>query len=334
MCRLVLVLSTIAALAGSSPGAAAPPTPERVGQIEDIRDIVLYDGKAVVRSGTGDYRLASLPDGQLALAPVPPKAVRARPAGLLPQSEPVAGSRNVRLVWLAEPTDRYRHGVLGDPLEASALKVETASGEILSHDLSPSSVFEDLTPRLADIDGDGRDEIVVVRSYLESGSAVAVFGVRGNRLERLAESAPIGTPFRWLNPVGAADFDGDGETEVAVVLTPHIGGILVFYRRAGDRLVEIGRVGGVSTHAIGSTVLGMSAVLDLDGDGVSEVLLPDQTHHSLVAIGFADGGFAERWSIPHDRRVITSLVVADIDGQGGADVVYGLADGSVMAIRR
>ncbi len=41
-----------------------------------------------------------------------------------------------------------------------------------------------------------------------------------------------------------------------------------------------------------------------------------------------------RWSIENAERIVTSLVLADVDGEGAADIVYGLADGSVIAIRR
>lgn len=331
-----LVTVFLVALAGSAAGHddARVPVPQRVGQVAGIRDVVARDGAAIVTSANGEYRLVSLPEGRFALAPVPPEPVTALPADLLPNSLVVAGGRDIRSAWLAQPTDRYAHGVFGDRREASVLKIETGSGEILSYSLSPQSVFEDRAPRLADIDGDGRDEILVVHSYLDRGAALALFGRRGGRLARLAESAPIGVAQRWLNPVGAGDFDGDGSVELAVVRTPHIGGILILYRWLGDALVEIARRAGVSNHAMGSTVLGMSAILDLDGDGADEILLPDQQHRTLFAFGFSDGTLAARWGIAHGERIVTSLALANVDGDGAPDVVYGLQDGSVMLLRR
>lgn len=307
-----------------------------LGRVDGLKDIGMVDGVPVLRAEAGDYQILLLPDGKLALAPLPPGGEDAAPgpADIIPHASIVAGSRDIRAAWFASPTNRYGHGVLGDRIEAAALKIETTAGEILSYRLSEDSVFEDLTPRLADLDGDGDDEVIAVRSYQDRGAAVALFGIREGELVRLAESDPVGLPFRWLNPVGAGDFDGDGKSEIAVIRTPHIGGILILYRWQGDRLEEIDRMPGFSSHAIGSTVLGMSAVIDLDGDGAHEILVPDQDRTSLRAVGYAGGKFRTLWSVPNDFSVATSIVTARLDGHGGKDILYGLADGSVMLLRR
>ncbi len=313
---------------------AGPPSISDIGRIGGLRDIFLRDGVVIVRGEAGDYEIATLPGGKIALAPVAPPEVVAAPSDIIPHAKVIEGVRNIRATWLAGPTKRYSHGVLGDAVEASALKVELANGGIVSLELAEDSVFEDLTPRIADVDGDGSDEIIVVRSYLSRGAAVAVYRLAGGKLFRQAESDPIGQAFRWLNPVGTGDFDGDGRTEIAVVETPHIGGILIFYRIEGDRLVEIARRPGFSTHAMGSTVLGMAAVLDLNGDGASDVVLPDQGQKVLKAVSYANGEFKTLWSIPNDTRIVTSVVVSDIDGKGSPDLVYGLADGRVILVAR
>jgi hypothetical protein len=316
--------------------AGLGPQPVLLGKVGGLKDIVIVDNVPILRAASGDYQILHLPDGKLALAPMPApiRDILPAPSDIIPQAPIIQGTRDIRAAWFASPTERYDHGVLGDRIEAAALKVETAAGEILSHELSGESVFEDLTPRLADIDGDGRDEIVAVRSYVNRGAAVALYGIRGGELVRLAESHPIGLPHRWLNPVGAGDFDGDGMSEVAIVQTPHIGGILIFYRWQGARLTETTRRFGFSTHAMGSTVLGMSAMLDIDGDGAEDILVPDQGRTDLKAISYAGGAFRILWSVPNDARIVTSIVTAALDGHGGTDILYGLADGSVMLLAR
>lgn len=334
MRRIAAFVALFGVLLAHQPASAGDggPQPVELGRIDGLQDILLRDGVVLLRAASGDYGILSLPRGKPALAPMPPPEQGPVPMDIIPHAAVVSGARDIAAAWLAGPTGLYGHGILGDAIEASALKVETRDGRILSYRLAAKSVFEDLTPRLADIDGDDRDEIVVVRSHVDAGAAVAVFGLREGKLVLVAESEPIGQPNRWLNPVGAGDFDGDGRTEIAVVRTPHIGGILILYRIEGDRLVEIARRSGYSTHAIGSTVLGMAAVLDLDGDGADDIVLPDQARRTLHAVAFAGGTFRTIWKVPGRERIATSVVAADFDGNGRPDLVYGLADGSVRLL--
>ncbi len=336
MRRSALVVAVIVALIlpESADSAGLGPRPVEVGRVAGLQDILLRDGAVLVRATSGDYQIVALPDGKLGLAPVPPAEKTPIPSDIIPHSAIVPGVHDIKAVWLAGPTGRYDHGVLGDAIEAAALKVETGAGKILSYQLPSYAVFEDLTPRLADLDGDGRDEIVVVRSSAGAGAAVVVLGIRDDKLDLIAESQAIGLSHRWLNPVGAGDFDGDGRKEIAVVQTPHIGGVLILYRIEGRRLVEFAREAGYSTHAIGSTVLGMAAVLDLDGDGADDILLPDQTRSELFGIGYVGGMLRVFWAVPNPEKIVTSVVVSDVDANGVPDVLYGLSDGSVWMLPR
>lgn len=333
---LLLILLPALFAPAMARSAGHGPRPVLLGTVDGLKDIVIVDGAPVLKAEVGDYQILRLPDGKLALAPLPTaeEGIMPAPSDIIAHASIVKGTRDIRAAWFALPTERYDHGVLGDRIEAAALKVETASGAVLSHELTDKSVFEDLTPRLADIDGDGRDEIIAVHSYQNGGAAVALFGIRNGGLVRLAESDPVGLPHRWLNPIGAGDFDGDGTSGIAVIRTPHIGGILILYRWAGKRLMETARRSGFSSHVMGSTVLGMSALLDLDGDGGQDILVPDQDRTTLKAVSNTGGDIRILWSIPNGERIVTSIVTADLDGHGEADIVYGLADGSVLMLPR
>jgi hypothetical protein len=205
----------------------------------------------------------------------------------LPDGRTGSGRNDVALAWLAGPTARYAHGVLGDAIEAGALGVRLREGRELRFELDEDSVFEDLEPRVADLNGDGRDEIVVVRSRRDAGASLLILGVRNEAVQPLAESPPIGIPHRWLNPLGAADVDGDGRLDLLVVLTPHIGGTLVGYEYGGGRLKEKWRLPGFSNHVIGSRELALHAFHDVDGDGILDVVLPAADRRTLRILSFA-----------------------------------------------
>jgi hypothetical protein len=174
------------------------------------------------------------------------------------QAEPTLTVLDAALV---SPTGRYDHAVLGDALEWGALDLSIATCDTTGCKtqadrraritLPQDRVFEDVTARLADIDGDGRSEVVVVETDLSLGASLAVYGPEG----RIAATGFIGRRHRWLAPAGIADFDGDGRVEIAYVDRPHLVAELVYVRLEGSRLVELRRVPDLTNHRIGDSVI-------------------------------------------------------------------------------
>lgn len=264
-----------------------------------------------------------------------PETANLRPSGdALPDGTFAIGIHDIAGAWLIAPTTRYDHAVLGDAIEAGGLRARLRDGRELDYVLPSDSVFEALRPWVIDLDGDDRDEIIVVRSYLDAGAALAVYGVRDGVIVWLTETDPIGLPYRWLNPAGIGDFDGDGGLEIAYVETPHIGGILHVLSFEGGRLRREGRLPGFSNHAMGSRALGLSAVLDLDGDGAQELILPAAGRRKLRIVSFAGGEFRELGGIEHHAAIETHFQRRDRDGNGRADIAYGLADGTLVELLR
>jgi len=145
------------------------------------------------------------------------------------------------------PTARYDHGVLGDAIEWGALVLTLSDGAERRFVLPDDMVFEDTAPRLADLDGDGAPEVVVVESSLTLGARLAVWGAQGRR----AATPHIGRPHRWLAPAGIADLDGDGRVEIAYVDRPHLAKTLRVWRLSGGGLRHVADLDGVTNHRIG-----------------------------------------------------------------------------------
>jgi hypothetical protein len=237
----------------------------------------------------------------LLISVTPPSNARSR-VTVLPDAPPAFHAWPIRAT-LAAPTDRYPHNVLGPIPGYGELIVEIEvcadcpePRRIAHLTLPETRVFEDVAPRFWDVTGDGRPEIVVVESDARLGARLTVWTLRapgaqaGHLLRRLASSDFIGTRFRWLAPVGAADVTGDGRPEIAWVETPHLGRILRLMRRQGDRLVEIAAHAGVTNHRIGDPFI--AGGLRDCGAG-PEVILARGDWSRAVALRYGDGGFAE-----------------------------------------
>lgn len=289
-------------------------------------NLVDRDGSVIVEIGGGPAYRVTLANGRLSFEPDIPDIRHTKSADALPDTEISRGSGSIRSAWLAVPTVRYGHGVLGDAIEAGAVVAQLADGSTARFDLGADAVFEDRKARIVDMDGDGADELLVVKSYLSAGAALTLLAEKDGELVIAAEAPAIGMAHRWLNPIGVADFDGDGRFEAAAVVTPHIGGTLKLYERRGGTLVDDHAQFGFSNHAMGSRVLALAAVSDVNGDQVPDIVVPDAGHRNLLAVTFAQGTYRELARWPIMGPLTTVVVAADLDGDGDEEIVYGDGD--------
>jgi hypothetical protein len=160
---------------------------------------------------------------------------------------PATAQQSITAATYEGPTDRYDHGVLGDRLEWTTLLLTLADGTERRFTLPEDMVFEDLSPRLADVTGDGVAEVITVETSLRLGARLAIYTADG----RLVTTEYIGQPHRWLAPVGAADFDGDGNIEVAFVDRPHLIQTLRLVRLEAGEFRQIAALRGVTNHRLG-----------------------------------------------------------------------------------
>ena len=187
----------------------------------------------------------------------------------------------------AEPTTRYAHGVFGETEEWGALEMTTMAGARHRLSLPEARVFEDTAPRLADVDGDGAREAVVVEADAALGARLAVYGPGG-----LVAATPfIGTAHRWLAPLPPADLDGDGRVELAYVDRPHLARVLRVWRFEAGELVQVAALEGLTNHRFGDPEI--SGGLRDCGDG-PEWVLADAGWRRIMAVRLEDDRLAAR----------------------------------------
>ncbi|MEM9039200.1 MAG: hypothetical protein AAGD33_04805 [Actinomycetota bacterium] len=255
----------------------------------------------------------------------------------LPDTRVVEGDGSI--VALGGPTDRYRHGVLGDILEASTVEVITPTtnsggssqtGAQTVVDIAEPDVIEAVSPMLGDVDGDDDLDVVLTLANADVGARLAAYDLDGTLI---AESDPVGLGNRWRNLLAVAPVGPNGEIEVIDVLTPHIGGVLQFHRveAATGRLDRVAATAEYSTHAIGSRNLDLGIVVDADGDGRLDVVVPTQDRSRLVAITRvgADPGIVTSASVDLGARM-TSNLAATPRRNGTVDLAVTTADDRLL----
>ncbi|MBU1040358.1 MAG: hypothetical protein KKF77_04575 [Proteobacteria bacterium] len=213
---------------------------------------------------------------------------------------------NLASARYAEPVERYGHFAPGRPHEYARVEAETTAGVKLTLTLPQDDVFEDVAPRLVRLTAAGPAFLLAIVSNRATGSALALLGADNGRLVMVARSAPTGKARRWLNPVGVADLDGDGVSEIAAVLTPHIGGTLKVYRREGRILKELAALPGFSNHIYGTPELRLSAIATLGGR--ARLLVPDAARTALRVVELRDGRLRETNRCPLSAPVTGPIV--------------------------
>lgn len=239
-----------------------------------------------------------------ALIPAPPSYAQTLEVSVAGAAPPAGAN----LPWpvtasLSGPTDRYPHNVLGSIPAFTSL---TVNAQVCDNCPQPRAglrvaleaplVFEDTAPRLWDVNGDGRPEVVVVQSHETKGARLTVWELGQTAsgapdLKMLASTDFIGTRFRWLAPFGFGDFTGDGAVEIAYVETPHLGKTMRLVGLEGNRLAPRGALQGVTNHRIGEETIAGGV---RDCDGRIEAILASGDWRSIVAVGWQDGRLVSR----------------------------------------
>lgn len=203
---------------------------------------------------------------------------------LMPEKQMAISHDSSTYAQFSLPVTRYRHGILGDQIEAGQL-VAVLDGKFYDLTLEDTYVFEDIRPRLADVDADGVLEIVTIRSHQNNGAGIAIYKVIDNQLQEYARVEEIGLANRWLNPVTIADLDQNGTVEIVWIQTPHIGGILKIATFTPGTLSVLDETSLYSNHAIGERNLCLSVLTQEASQFIFYV--PSQNRNQIVGFSWS-----------------------------------------------
>lgn len=191
----------------------------------------------------------------------------------------------------------YGHNILGNTPEWNELTIFWGPEGRLHTDgqrgattyANPQGfIFEDVAPRVLDLNADGVPEVITVQSKFTEGARLLVF--EGSNPAVLVANPHIGTRNRWLALLGAADLDGDGVMEMAYIDRPHLAKTLRIWRYENRRLTEVAAVAGFTNHRIGEPDIA-GGIRDC-GAG-PEMILASANWRELVSVTWDGDGFAQ-----------------------------------------
>ncbi len=169
------------------------------------------------------------------------------------------------------------------------------------------------SPAVADIDGDGREELVVI----PWDGAPSMYVLDVESLEtRWTLPLPSGA---WARPVVAP---ARAPAEDPVIVVSLLDGATMVID-ATTRAVSWSRV-TAETHAVAP------AVADVDGDGALELVVASPSTGDLVCLDLLRGD--ERWSRSGVGGERASPRVADVDGDGALEIVSASARGGLFVL--
>ncbi len=169
------------------------------------------------------------------------------------------------------------------------------------------------SPTVADLDGDGRDEILMV-SWQDPG-VLYVIDVETLEARWSRELGPTGS----FDAPYVGDVDKDGELDLLIAT---LGGKVLCLSRDGTPKWEA-EIGGRLNHR--------PTVADLDADGTQEVMVaPQDDTDPLVVLRGTDGVEIARWPGVASRR--TRPLASDLDGDGRPEILTSSEDRGLISL--
>lgn len=225
---------------------------------------------------------------------------------LLPEEAITINEDQTVYAQYINPTERYIHRVMGDSVEGAGIVVVIDS-VFYELTLPDNYVFEDIRPRLFDVDQDGNLEIITIRTEVSNGAGIAIYKVIDNALKEFAFVPEIGLSSRWLNIVAMNDLDEDGIIELVWIQTPHIGGILKVAKIQAGEMIVLDEKSQYSNHGYGDRNLCLSV---LNQEGLEKIIyVPSQDRTKIVGFKYTNNTLQKLIEI--DKTVDFSKILSE-----------------------
>ncbi|WXG44345.1 MAG: FG-GAP-like repeat-containing protein [Promethearchaeati archaeon SRVP18_Atabeyarchaeia-1] len=160
------------------------------------------------------------------------------------------------------------------------------------------------SPTLADIDGDGKMEVIIASDKVWCLNSTGGLKWAYNLGEPAGDSCKV------------ADVDGDGKMEIV-------------FGAYDNKVYCLNATGKLEwTYTTGGAVRTSSAIADVDGDGKTEIVI-GSTDNKTYCLG-GTGGL--KWSFESGGVIFSSPATADVDQDGKVEIVFGSDDSRVYCL--
>jgi hypothetical protein len=186
------------------------------------------------------------------------------------------------------------------------------TAELVGSRLGLSSPFGEVQTVTADMNGDGKIDLVASLTNLDTGGGpVGVEVLLGNGIGGFGTPQVTTLPFDHVGDLAVGDFNKDGKPDVAVTTNPGIVSIL------------LGKGDGSFQAPVDYTTTAFSpvevAVGDFNGDGNPDVIIADSSGAMSLLPGKGDGTFGFATTIPVGSS-LSSFAVGDFNKDGKLDL--------------
>jgi FG-GAP-like repeat/FG-GAP repeat len=167
---------------------------------------------------------------------------------------------------------------------------------------------------IADVNGDGKPDLVVANEGGDNGNGEGSAGVLlGNGNGTFQPVVIYDSGGKWADAITVADVNGDGKPDLVLANFSASIGVLL---GKGDGTFE-----PVQSFGAGGTDSFSVVVADVNGDGRPDVLVANLYSSVGALLGNGDGTFQAAQSYPTGGFLPSALAVSDLNGDGRPDLL-------------